>query len=359
MVWTHHIARGYQVQPEKPFRSSRHGASTDSSGFAAIFMWVELAAHFCSELRSTGRPALANVEEVSGCSWKDQNSTALLWSFPNVGVGRGSAIQGFAERNCGASHVITPGSWESTLDAHGCVARILCGCIDANATRRPGKECRRAATRAAGIHFWSIRERHVHWSVPEKEAFAIVAGMTRLRYLTVMRTVNVHKDHRNLTFIYDPESSNPNIASYVASKVQRWGVILSEFDYAVYHIDGELNYFVDLMTRWTVSKLRRLVLAPVSTPDADDNEQHLIDLVKASQADLSEVEKKRLDLKLKQGLLWMGDRVYVPLSAMDIKLRLLIVAHCGRSGQIPYDETRRKLLQGFVWDNEQGHAIVS
>jgi hypothetical protein len=186
-----------------------------------------------------------------------------------------------------------------------------------------------------------------------------VAGMTRLRYLTVMRTVNVHKDHRNLTFIYDPESSNPNIASYVASKVQRWGVILSEFDYAVYHIDGELNYFVDLMTRWTVSKLRRLVLAPVSTPDADDNEQHLIDLVKASQADLSEVEKKRLDLKLKQGLLWMGDRVYVPLSAMDIKLRLLIVAHCGRSGQIPYDETRRKLLQGFVWDNEQGHAIVS
>jgi RNase H-like domain found in reverse transcriptase len=125
-----------------------------------------------------------------------------------------------------------------------------------------------------------------NWSVPEKEAFAIVAAMTRLRYLTIMRTVHVHKDHRNLTFIYDPKSSNPNIASYVASKLQRWGVILSEFDYAVYPIDGELNYFADLKTRWAVSKLRRLVTAPVSTPDADDNEQHLIDLVKASQADL-------------------------------------------------------------------------
>jgi RNase H-like domain found in reverse transcriptase len=64
-----------------------------------------------------------------------------------------------------------------------------------------------------------------NWSVPEKEAFAIVAAMTRLRYLTIMRTVHVHTDHRNLTFIYDPKSSNPNIASYVASKLQRWGVI--------------------------------------------------------------------------------------------------------------------------------------
>jgi Integrase zinc binding domain len=58
-----------------------------------------------------------------------------------------------------------------------------------------------------------------------------------------------------------------------------------------------------------------------------------------------------LDLKLKQGLFWMGDRVYVPRSAVDVKLRLLIVAYCGRSGHRPYDETRRKLLQGFVWHN--------
>jgi RNase H-like domain found in reverse transcriptase/Integrase zinc binding domain len=190
-----------------------------------------------------------------------------------------------------------------------------------------------------------------NWSVPEKEAFAIVAAMTRLRYLTVMRTVHVYTDHRNLMSIYDPNSSNPSIASYVASKLQRWGGILSEFDYAAYHIDGKLNYFADLMTRWAVSKLQRQVTAPVSTPDADVNEQQLIDLVKASQADLSEVEKKRLDLKLKQSLLWMGDRVYVPRSAVDVKMRLLIVAHCGRSGHRPYDETRGKLLQGFVWDN--------
>jgi RNase H-like domain found in reverse transcriptase len=40
-----------------------------------------------------------------------------------------------------------------------------------------------------------------NWSVPEKEPFAIAAAMTRLRYLTIMRTVHVHTHHRNLTFI--------------------------------------------------------------------------------------------------------------------------------------------------------------
>jgi hypothetical protein len=70
-------------------------------------------------------------------------------------------------------------------------------------------------------------------------------------------------------------------------------MILSEFDHAVYHIDGELNYFADLTTRWAVSKLRRLVMVTNTTPDVDGNDQHLSDFVGASQNDLSEVEKKR------------------------------------------------------------------
>jgi hypothetical protein len=160
MVWMHHIARGYQVQQEKSFRSSRNRASTDSSGFAAIFMWVELARTSVPNYAKLADPLLQMLRRCQ-VQLEDQNSAALLWSVPIVGVGRGSAIQGFAERNCGASHVITPGSRESTSHAHGCVASLLCGCIDANTTRRPGKECRRVATRAAGIHFWSIRESHV------------------------------------------------------------------------------------------------------------------------------------------------------------------------------------------------------
>jgi hypothetical protein len=49
-----------------------------------------------------------------------------------------------------------------------------------------------------------------NWSVPGKEAFAIVAAMTKLRYLTLVRKVHVHTDHRNLVYIFDPRSTNPS-----------------------------------------------------------------------------------------------------------------------------------------------------
>jgi RNase H-like domain found in reverse transcriptase len=35
------------------------------------------------------------------------------------------------------------------------------------------------------------------WSVTEKKAFAILAAMARLRYLNLVCTVHVHRDHWN------------------------------------------------------------------------------------------------------------------------------------------------------------------
>jgi hypothetical protein len=89
-----------------------------------------------------------------------------------------------------------------------------------------------------------------NWSVPEIEAFAIVEAMTRVWYLTLVRTVHLHTDHRNLVYIFDPRRTNPIVANRVVSKLNRRGAVLSEFDYDVYHhIQGELNQFADLMTR--------------------------------------------------------------------------------------------------------------
>jgi hypothetical protein len=50
-------------------------------------------------------------------------------------------------------------------------------------------------------------------------------------------------------YIFDPRSTIPKVANYVVSKLNRLGVVLSEFDYDVYHIQGELNHFADLRTR--------------------------------------------------------------------------------------------------------------
>jgi RNase H-like domain found in reverse transcriptase len=191
-----------------------------------------------------------------------------------------------------------------------------------------------------------------NWSVPEKEAFEIVAAKARLKYLTLVRKVHAHADHRNLVYIFDPRSTNPNVANYVLSKLNRWGVVLSEFDYDIYHIQGGLNHFADLMTRWSVSRIRGLVVAPLSTPDAaGEKPDYLLELVKRAQKDMTRSEWDRLDLKQSKGLYCVGTRVYVPRSAVDVKIRLLIAAHCGRGGHRPAMETKLKLLKNFVWDD--------
>jgi RNase H-like domain found in reverse transcriptase/Integrase zinc binding domain len=190
----------------------------------------------------------------------------------------------------------------------------------------------------------------LNWSVPEKEAHAILFAITRLRYLTLVNTVNIFTHHKSSVYIYDPKFTNSNVTSYIVSKLTRWVIILSEFDYVVYHIVVEANYFADLMTRWAATRNMRLAMAPLLTPEPDVNESHLFELVEAPQSDMAAAEKRRPELMRHEGLYRQAGRVYVPRSAVDVKLRLLIVTHCGRAGQKPYEETKRKVLDTFVWD---------
>jgi hypothetical protein len=107
-------------------------------------------------------------------------------------------------------------------------------------------------------------------------------------------------------------------------------VVLSEFNSNVYHIQGEFNHIADLMTRWSVSRIRKLEMNPHSTPDlAAEEPESLIQFVNKAQLDMTQSERDRLDMKQRKGISWLGARVYVLRSAVDVKIRLLIVAHCG------------------------------
>jgi hypothetical protein len=59
-------------------------------------------------------------------------------------------------------------------------------------------------------------------------------------------------DHLSLTYIYNPLSSDPTLAGHVAHNLQRWALKMSVFSYIMEHVMGELNYWIDLMTRWGV-----------------------------------------------------------------------------------------------------------
>ncbi|PXF42858.1 Enzymatic polyprotein [Gracilariopsis chorda] len=91
-------------------------------------------------------------------------------------------------------------------------------------------------------------------STPEKEAYAIYQVFRKLDYFFLGENpVHVYTDHRNLMFAFNPHAFEPTLGRHVITKVQRWALSLSQFDYTIEHILGKLNIFADMLKRWTKS----------------------------------------------------------------------------------------------------------
>jgi hypothetical protein len=122
----------------------------------------------------------------------------------------------------------------------------------------------------------------LRWIVPEKEVFAIVDTVTKVDYLLLSHDeFSILSEHLNLTYIHNPLVADPTLARHVVHKLQRWALKMSVFSYRMEHVMGELNYWIDLMTRWGVGwiagsenkahgKMASLFAQPyISPPDYD------------------------------------------------------------------------------------------
>jgi hypothetical protein len=77
------------------------------------------------------------------------------------------------------------------------------------------------------------------WSVIEREAYGIFAGITQLEHLLRDRQFTLRTDHRNLLYLN----------AQASPKVTRWKLRLMEFDFLIEHIPGPLNVVADAMSR--------------------------------------------------------------------------------------------------------------
>ncbi len=55
------------------------------------------------------------------------------------------------------------------------------------------------------------------------------------------KVIHLYTDHRNLLFVYNPEVREPPLERHIISKVERWGLYLSKFQYVIEHVDGDFN----------------------------------------------------------------------------------------------------------------------
>lgn len=97
----------------------------------------------------------------------------------------------------------------------------------------------------------------------EKNSILFVYAMARLDHLTSCAHTHIHTDHRNVCFVLDLANRKHILPLYFVAKVQRWAPILSQFEYRVSHIAGEMEPTPELVTRWgsMPSNVRHLAMS--------------------------------------------------------------------------------------------------
>ena len=84
----------------------------------------------------------------------------------------------------------------------------------------------------------------------DKEALAITFALERFRLYLYGRRFTILTDHKPLQYILGPKTAIPTLA---AQRLQRWAVVLSAFDYDLWHIRGTENSVADALSRLPLS----------------------------------------------------------------------------------------------------------
>ena len=88
----------------------------------------------------------------------------------------------------------------------------------------------------------------LRWATVDKEGFAIVNTFHRMEYM-LWGGVPIFTDHRNLTYIFNPEACKTSVTKAMAQRLQNWKAVLGQYRYAIEHIPGKRNCWGDLLSR--------------------------------------------------------------------------------------------------------------
>ena len=206
-----------------------------------------------------------------------------------------------------------------------------------------------------------FKQSEVNWSVYEKEAFAIVSVFRKLDYLLYSSDdTHLFTDHRNLLFVFCPSALEPALGRHVISKVQRWALYLSRFDYTIEHIPGTENVFADILTRWLkgyrveLKELRRICnitrLAGQILPTTASEKFVWPSWKLIKDAQLRHQEECSAYTKDNDGVYRYNNRIYIPRLEYETQLKLLVVSHSGISGHRGVDSTLSILCEEYYWE---------
>ncbi|KAF9754381.1 Retrovirus-related Pol polyprotein from transposon gypsy, partial [Nosema granulosis] len=90
-----------------------------------------------------------------------------------------------------------------------------------------------------GLYSYKLKGAETRYTIMEKELLSIIKALSQFKNIIFNSKIIINTDNANITFLKDSNNS----------RVQRWRLILEEFDYSLTHIKGSENTAADHISR--------------------------------------------------------------------------------------------------------------
>jgi hypothetical protein len=190
------------------------------------------------------------------------------------------------------------------------------------------------------------------YPVHEQELLAIIHSLGTWRhYLAGSKfKIVIKTDHKSLQHF----KTQPQLSG----RQSRWKDVIANFDFDIEYIEGKLNPVADGLSRrpdHACHSSELLTVAPAdssaSTINSVTSLQEDIRLAALADAAYQDALVRRLPLdgalRVSDGRLYHGDRVYIPAS-LPLQTRILLECH-DASGHLGKDKTMEQVKRRFYW----------
>ena len=237
------------------------------------------------------------------------------------------------------------------------------------------------------FHSRTLTEAERRYSQIEKEALSIVWGVQKLHRYIYARPFSLVTDHKPLLFLFHEHKKIPEMA---ISRIQRWAIILSSYQYSIQYRSTEKHYNADVCSRFplkktdeSVEEIYQVESASVFSLCEDKPLLNSTLIARYTRADpllskvilfvqegwpptfgkksvsdennetsdtMKQYYQRRFELSVEQNCLLWGARVVIPEKLRDSILELLHCTHLGSCSM-------KALGRGYVWWPKMDEAI--
>ena len=206
-----------------------------------------------------------------------------------------------------------------------------------------------------------LSESQSRWSNIEREAYAIVWSLMRLRQFLLGRKFTLMTDHKPLVYIFAPDKEIP---THMSARIGRWAIKIMAFDFNISYKPGVMIPHVDALSRLPDCRESEVVfnleeeipnMAESTVKDkirnASREDKQVIRIKKmirtgnwskSCKADW-QFKRARQALTVQEEMIFNGTQIFVPVSLRRMILKEAHDTHMGELQQF------RKMQQLFWW----------